>query len=336
MKANETTKAPAVGLDIGTSHIVAARGPVEDFSYDIQLNAFVNVPFSKMTEKALKKECVPYSVADGEIVVYGNESQRFAELLDTEVRRPMRRGLLNPDEPDNLKIIRHLTAAMAGKAAASGQPICFTVPAALPGAEENLTYHEATLKQLLTEQGYSAMSINEGLAVVYAEMEESNYTGIGISCGAGLCNVCLAYLSVPVVSFAVPKAGDFIDASAAAITGERANRVRMLKEESFYLNGHCSERIPQVLTVYYDDVIQSLVSALSDGFRAARGLPKISRPVPVVLSGGTAMPKGFCERFERILRASEFPLEISGVRLASGPLTATAKGALVAALTDAA
>ncbi len=42
-------------------------------------------------------------------------------------------------------------------------------------------------------------------------MEGSNYTGIGISCGGGLCNVCLAYLSVPVVSFSVPKAGDFID-----------------------------------------------------------------------------------------------------------------------------
>lgn len=336
MNDNETTQAPALGLDIGTSHIVAARGPAEDSQYDIQLNAFVTVPYSKMTEKALKKEHVLHSVEDGHIVVYGNESERFAELLDTEVRRPMRRGLLSADEPDNLKIIRQVAAAMAGRAAGPGQPICFTVPAAPSGAEENLTYHEATLRQILTEQGYAVKSINEGLAVVYAEMEESNYTGIGVSCGAGLCNVCLAYLSVPVMSFAVPKAGDFIDASAASITGERANRIRMIKEESFYLNGHCTERIPQVLTVYYEDVIQSLVTALRDAFRGARGLPKISRPIPLVLSGGTAMPKGFCERFERVLTASDFPLDLSEVRLASRPLTATARGALVAALTEAA
>ncbi|MFB3826517.1 MAG: hypothetical protein ACE15B_07090 [Bryobacteraceae bacterium] len=323
-----------MGLDIGTSHIVAARGPAQDFEYDIQLNAFVNVPYSKMTEKALTKERIPHSVEDGQIVIYGNESERFAELLDTEVRRPMRRGLLNADEPDNLKIIRQVAAAMAGRAASPGQPLCFTVPAALPGAEENLTYHEATLRQLLAEQGYAVKSINEGLAVVYAEMEDSNYTGIGVSCGAGLCNVCLAYLSVPVMSFAVPKAGDFIDASAASITGERANRIRLFKEESFYLNGQCSERIPQVLTVYYDDVIGSLVAALNNAFRGARTLPKISRPVPLVLSGGTAMPKGFCGRFEQALRASDFPLTVSEVRLASGPLTATARGALIAALTD--
>jgi hypothetical protein len=94
--------------------------------------------------------------------------------------------------------------------------------------------------------------------------------------------------------------------------------------------------LPQVLTVYYEDVIQSLVTALVAAFRGARELPKISRPIPLVLSGGTAMPKGFSERFERVLAASHFPLELSGVRLASGPLTATARGALIAALTEAA
>ena len=83
------------------------------------------------------------------------------------------------------------------------------------------------MQQVLSDLGYEVNSINEGLATVYAEMEESNYSGIGISCGGGLCNVCLAYLSVPVLSFSMPKAGDFIDHSAASVTGERANRIRI-------------------------------------------------------------------------------------------------------------
>jgi hypothetical protein len=64
-------------------------------------------------------------------------------------------------------------------------------------------------------------------------MAASNYTGIGISCGSGLCNVCLAVLSVPVINFAVPKAGDFIDVQAAAVTGELATRMRVQKELNF-------------------------------------------------------------------------------------------------------
>ena len=83
-----------------------------------------------------------------------------------------------------------------------------------------------------------------------------------------------------------------------------------------------------------DDMIQSLVGGLRNAFQGTRNLPKLSRPIPLVLSGGTAMPKGFRDRFEKILRVSDFPIELSEIRIAAEPLTATAKGALVAALCD--
>ena len=46
------------------------------------------------------------------------------------------------------------------------------------------------------------------------------------------------------------------------------------------------------------------------------------------------LPNGFRERFEKALRAADFPVAISEVRMASNPLYAAAKGALVAALSD--
>ena len=333
MSQSETLKNSAIGLDVGTSRIVAARSVGEEIKYGIQLNAFVTIPYSKMTENVLQKEGVPHAIDSSEIMVHGNESERFADLLDRDIRRPMTRGLLNPDEPQSVRLIRELTTSLAGKAA-KGAKLCFSVPSAQIGAEENLTYHEATIRQIVTDLGYEARTINEGLAVVYAELESSNYTGIGISCGGGLCNVCLCYLSVPVISFSIPKAGVYIDSSAAAVTGERSNRMRILKEQSFHVNGHFTDKLQQALGVYYDDMIQSLVGGLRNAFQSARNLPKMSKPIPLVLSGGTAMPKGFRDRFEKILRESEFPIELSEIRMASEPLTTTAKGALVAALCD--
>jgi hypothetical protein len=135
-----------------------------------------------------------------------------------------------------------------------------------------------------------------------------------------------------VISFSVPQAGDYIDSNAASVTGERANRMRILKEQSFHVNGHFTDKLQQALSVYYDDMIQSLVGGLRHAFQGARNLPKMTKPIPLVLSGGTAMPKGFRDRFEKILRESEFPIELSEIRMAAEPLTATAKGALVAAL----
>jgi hypothetical protein len=323
-----------IGLDIGTSRIIAAQRSGADYSYSAQLNAFVTIPYSKMTESVLKKESIPHTIQDTTIIVHGNESERFADLLDVETRRPMTRGLLNPTEPESVTLVRQLIASTIGTGTKQGQTVCFSVPAAPLGADDNLTYHEATLKQVLADLGLNVKSINEGLAVIYSELESSNYTGVGVSCGGGLCNVCVAYLSVPVLSFSIPKAGDYIDSSAASVTGERANRIRITKENSFHFNGHHPDKIQQVLGVYYDEMIQSLLASLKEAFTTARGLPKLGRPVPLVLSGGSVMPQGFRDRFEKLLREMDFPISVSEVRLAEQPLYSTAKGALVAALAD--
>jgi hypothetical protein len=326
-------KKTALGLDIGTSRICLAQSVDDQFQYTAELNAFVSIPHSKMTASVLKKAGIPYTDNGSEIVVHGNESDRFADILNVETRRTMNRGVLNPLEPESLSTIRRIITSLIERQSKQ-QRLYFTVPAAPIGAEDNLTHHEATLKQVLTEMGHEVRSINEGLAVIYAELEDSNYTGIGISFGGGLCNVCLAYLSVPVINFSITKAGDYIDESAASVMGERANRIRILKEEGFHLNGSFSEKTYQVLGVYYDEMIHSMVQTMKDSFSGARNRTKISEPMPVVLSGGTALPEGFRDRFEKILRARDFPIPISEIRMANDPLHASAKGALVAAITD--
>lgn len=323
-----------IGLDIGTSRIVMARRPSDgDFQFESQLNAFTTIPYSKLTQGVLEKENIPYTVQGPEIIVYGNESEKFADLFHAETRRPMLNGIVNPEEPTGMALIRTIIEHLAGSDA-DGQRVYFSVPGAPLGAD-NLRYHEAAIGDALTGLGYQVKAINEGLAVIYAELEDTNYTGIGISCGGGMCNICLSYLSVPVVTFSLPKAGDFLDASAASATGEISTRVRIIKEQSFQFNGTSTDRIHQALTVYYDEMIRALIGGMEQAFTAAKVSLRLHKPIPMVLSGGSAMPEGFRERFERALRATSFPLEVSEVLLASNPLYSTAKGALIAAMADA-
>jgi hypothetical protein len=333
MRHNEKGNNSALGLDVGTSRICLAERVGQDYEFETQLNAFVTVPFSKMTENVLTKENIPHSVSGPEIVVHGNESDRFADLLNVDARRTMARGVLNPAEPDSLNMLRKILESLLDSPQ-EPRKLCFTVPAAPLGAEENLTYHEVTIRQVLSEMGFNVKSINEGLAVIYSELESTNYTGIGISCGGGLCNVCVAYLSVPVMSFSIPKAGDYIDTNAASVTGELANRVRIAKEDSFHFNGFHADKLLQVLGVYYDEMIQSLVQGIKQAFASSRNLPKQKRPLPVVLSGGTALPEGFRARFEKIFNEANLPIPTSEIRMAADPLHTSAKGALVAALAD--
>jgi hypothetical protein len=332
--SNLSQSSSAVGLDVGTSRIVAAYRQDKDIQCETQLNAFVNIPFSKLTQSVLKKERIPHLIADSEITVYGDECERFANLFHKETRRPMLRGVLNPDEAGGLALVRHIVQLLTGEEKGHGRKLCFSVPAAPLGADEEVKSHESALSAMLNELGYESRNISEGLAVVYGEMENSNYTGIGISCGGGLCNVCLAYLSVPVFSFSIPKGGDYIDDNVARLRGEPATRIRTIKEESFHFNGHFANKIHQALCTYYDDMIQALVASLKDSFASVQNMPKLNRPIPLVLAGGSVLAPGFRDRFEKVLRESELPVAISEVRLGSSPMHSTARGALVAALSE--
>jgi len=109
---DKTNNNSALGLDVGTSRICLAQRAGEEFQYETQLNAFVNIPFSKMTEGVLKTGKVPHTVSGAEIVVHGNESDRFADLLNVETRRTMSRGVLNPAEPDSLSMIRKIVDSL--------------------------------------------------------------------------------------------------------------------------------------------------------------------------------------------------------------------------------
>jgi len=321
-----------LGLDVGTSRIVLSRGAGSGTKTDTQLNAFVSVPYSKFTENILKQNKVNYHLNGGrEIFIFGNESEKFADFFNTDARRPMRNGVLNPNEDNGLLVIQSIIEKLLPKTK-KNELICFSVPGPGRDMTSDLVYHEAMLKNLLGSLGYRAKAINEGLAVIFAELESDNFTGIGISCGGGMCNVCLAYMSVPVFAFSTSKAGDYIDTSVASVTGDATTRIRVLKEGSFDLRKAAKDKYESALGIYYEEMILALVEALRTDFVRAANLPRMDRPIPIVLSGGTASPKGFVEHFREALDTADLPFRVSDVRLASDPLTATARGCSIAAL----
>lgn len=318
------------GLDVGTSRIVLANGTFNNVKTHTQLNAFVTVPYSKFTENILRQNKITYQMNGKEILIFGNESEKFANSFNVEARRPMCNGLLNPSEVNGWQIIQSIIEILVKKTKKS-DVLCFSVPGAPRGGEANLVYHEGMLKNFLESLGYKAKSVNEGLSVVFAEMERDNFTGIGISCGGGMCNVCFAFMSVPVFSFSISKAGDYIDKSVAAVTSEVPTRIRVIKEDSLDLSRAPKDKYESAMHIYYEEMILTLVETLRTEISETRNLPRLDRSIPIVLSGGTARPKGFLEKFEKVFKQTDFPIKVSEVRLATDPLTATARGCYIAA-----
>ena len=328
---------PAVkGLDLGTSRIVLATLNGQKVTFTPQLNAFVDIPYSKMTEQMLAREDILHRVEGAQIYAYGNRSDEFAKFLNGDTRRPMQSGLLNPTEPKNLQMIELAAGASVRPGATKGEKLCFSIPSAPPDHSSDLIFHERSVQAIFEKLGYQSQSVNEGLAVVYSELKEANFTGIGMSFGGGMCNICLSYLGLPVFTVATTRAGDYIDHSAASVTGETPTTIRLHKENAaesgFSLNSATGGSIDRALSVYYADVIETAAKALQTAMAESRKLPRFTAPIPIVYAGGTAMAGNFHAMLKAVIAETQLPVGISDVYPAKDPFNATAKGALVGAM----
>jgi hypothetical protein len=186
---------------------------------------------------------------------------------------------------------------------------------------------------MLGDIGYDPEPINEGMAVIYSELADHNFTGLGISFGAGMTNVCLSYYAVPVMTFSVARGGDWVDEQTATATGETVDKVTSIKEEDFRLDFTTDAGgVEGALSIYYDNlldyVIENVVREVNEE-DVEEGLD-----VPVVVTGGTSRPAGFEKLFEERLEKADIPFSISDVRKANEPLYSVARGALVASRTE--
>lgn len=327
-KKNGPLSQGPLGIDIGTANIVVAQKRGEREITRVQLNAYYTLSYSRMTEIALLNEGGMFVKANGKIHALGYQAENFANIVGGMVKRPIAGGLLNAREEHTTFIIRALLDKMIGDAPNANSKICFSIPGEPLEGDGSIFYHQAILKKHLERKGYQAEAVNEGLAVVLSELAANNYTGVGISMGGGMCNVCFAYLAVPVVTYSIRKGGDYIDAMAAETVGAAPGEVRVAKENSLNLTQEPQNKIETSLHIYYEQLFEILAQSLQTQLGSTDRLPVLRDGVPVVLSGGAIMPPGAKQKFKQALDAVRLPVSISDIILAKQPLLATARGAL--------
>jgi len=332
-KSIKTTKGP-VGLDIGTSHIVVATQDDGNVNVTSELNAFYAVEATRMIVNTFKAQKIPFFEYEGQCYTMGYASQHFANIFHKSLRRPIYGGIVSPNEEEGIKVIQNIIDTVLPKPENFSETLCFGVPGDPLEGTGSVVFHTEVIKRFIGGLGYKPIPINEAMAVIMSELENESYTGIGISCGGGMCNVCLSYLSVPVISFSIRKSGDFINQKAAESVGESETKMKLIKEEELDLAQRAPDRYHMALHIFYDDMITFLISSIRNVISQSSRMPTISHPIPIVLSGGTVMPNGFLNKFNKLLKQNPLPIEISNVKIADKPLETTARGALKVAIAE--
>ena len=182
----------AKGLDVGTMNIVCAEMEGENVVFVQQRNAFLELDYSDLTKMMLDNANVQYVVKGDRIYVLGDDAMKFATVFRKSTRRPMKTGILSPEEKEAVPIIKLIVEKVLGEPNYENEVVCISSPANPIDSDIETTYHSKTMEALVKKLGYNPFTIDEGLAIIYSELADNSFTGIGISFGAGMTNVTAA------------------------------------------------------------------------------------------------------------------------------------------------
>ena len=327
----------AKGLDCGTSYYIAAT----DKCIKKQRNVFLTVDGdAAQVKRMLKRQKIPFVEKAGKVHIVGQHAVNYAQIFSTtELRRPMAQGMLNPKEKDSLPILNAIIGELIGKAK-KNDTCGYCIPAKPIDQTREVSYHEDVLKQIIESYGYDVKVIEESVALAYEGLVDNDLTGIAISMGAGMCNVCVMYQGMSSLSFSVARGGDWIDENAASDCGVSIAKVIAIKENSqnldltksaindIYQEGSDEYNIINAIRSYYGALINYLITNLAHQFNNAESVPNFPESIPVVFGGGTALVKGFMEVVSEQFNQDDFPIQVKEFTLVEDAHTAVARGCL--------
>lgn len=343
---------PGRGLDVGTGFLVMTRmtedGQVVTKSVR---DCFLEVkPANKLVLATMKKGLVKSGInffEDGDtLILLGQDSLQQSIERQVVLQRPMAKGVISPTEARALPMFKALLKELLGDPLVPNEKILFTVPAAPIDGAFDVVYHTAVIEAILKDLGYAGKPINEAHAIAFSELEDSDYTGVTISMGSGMCNIGVINVAELLVKFSISKGGDYIDQGTALSLGFDSNAsfnhitpnlVTYIKEAGVdIINPDNSDKIQLGIAAHYRHLIQYLVESLVLEMSRNKSMPRFLSPVNIVIAGGTSLAKGVVELFSQELGAvkSRLPFTLGTIRHSKEALEAVAQGCLIALLSE--
>jgi hypothetical protein len=335
-KVAEKSNILCLGLDCGTMNIVLSRSDNKEVK--ITRNVFLQLDREDVVGSLTDINYVESE--DKQIFIIGEDAFKFANIFGQKVSRPMERGLISPKEINAIDVLSLIVKNLIGNIKDKEVYCSYSVPAEAIDEARSVIYHQKVFARILGGLGINHSPINEGAAIVYSECQKEKFSGVGISFGAGMCNVCVMFKGVEVLKFSTARSGDYIDKNVAESLDIVQNRVTSIKEKYTNLSEGIStlpdkkvRRVVEAIHDYYNSLISYTIKKIILEFNDKVDI-EVDEGLPIIISGGTSLPQGFLELFAANLKKEEVPFKVTEVRRASNPMTAVSNGLLIRTIAD--
>lgn len=326
-----------LGFDCGTYNLITAKRHDKDIKHKKTVNAYVELPMeNKYMFNMFKKNNVKIIEMNNMAYIVGSPAIDLCYTIpQIPLKRPMRDGCLNPTERDAFTILSVMIHSLIGEVEKDKEVLYYSVPANATNNQTDADFHQNVLQSIfnaykVNNKTVQAFPLNEALAVIFSELNDKLQTGIGISFGSGMVNLCYAIFGQPVFQMSLVNSGDWIDAMAAKACGESPVVINQEKTK-IDLTKQPTTLIERAIKAQYEILINKVVFEIKKALANAGAKAVPNQPIDVVLAGGACSPKGFDTLFSDAILAANWSIPVANVRRAEDNLYSVAKGLLVAA-----
>lgn len=306
------------------NHLVARRIPA----------AYCVLEETPTHRRLLERIGAPHSACQGSLIVVGDAARQVAEALRQPEVPLFPKGELPSDDPVGRQVCASLIDSLIPDGH-QGNPLCTLTAPRQPAA---------FLAHLLHLRGYRTQVLHPATAVVLAELESAEFTGLAMTFGAETSTFSLCHLGQPLLELAAAHGSRSVEEGFA----RRRHRYLWDAQGNKYLDLPAMRRWLQGGTISLHESRDGDEQWLADAYwsQLSEFCPLIKRelaqhvrqlprtPFPLVVSGGPVHLDGFPELLREAIQLSKWPLKISDIRVATFDPYSVARGSLVHSLLE--
>ena len=309
----------SIGLDLGTTQFRSLRIAGEELIARQCRAVYVVLSDTASHRRLLEQSGAKFASCGDDLVLFGDLALEWADILNLPVIALLPGGRVPQSDPVARQILTLMIDAVLPQAERLGDVCCLTIPGGHDIHQAELPYDVRFFQQLVALRGYQPKLISPGQAVVLAELESASFSGIGISFGAGNCQIGIVHCGRELASCSfdecpVEHSSDRVEPTSAN-TGEEsipADRMLRAARDQVLVRG-----LTQTLTAARDELDRQGV------------IRWLAQPTHVVCTGRPTTESGFSQLFAQVWSSLDWPMKVGQLRVSTDAIYSIARGCLI-------
>lgn len=231
----------SIALDLG-SHSIRSLRPVGRQLHARNCRSVYSIlPDNTEQRRLLEKAKIAYAACDDNLILLGEAAEELSRLFQTPCIDLLPGGTVPQSDPVARQIIALFIDALLPAPTMERQICCFT-QSGHARAQTSFESRTGFVAHLIQLRGYVPRPLGAGMALIFAELVQEKFTGIGLALGAAGAEISIAHCGHEIASCSVPRGRVWADELATLIATEP--RVGRLTQRLSIVCGGGTARTP--------------------------------------------------------------------------------------------